>query len=306
MLGRRGLNARRGLTILEVVIAMVVGGVVLALITNISVRQQRLFTDLTDGIALSGQLREAATILPIDLRAVSVASHDIREARDTSIELRGTIASGVVCDTITNGLIIAPIASGASGYASYLTSIDVGDTAWVFTPTDSIDDWRPYTVATVATSTPRQCAPRGPQLSDSVRALSRVSIGVASRPASLSSTIGSPIRVTRPVRYSLYRASDGLWYLGEKDWSTSTARFNTIQPVSGPFLSAASGGLTFTYLDSTATRLATPVVDPTTIAAIRIALRGQTKNVSRVLGASFSIGKRVDTATVTVLLHNRR
>jgi prepilin-type N-terminal cleavage/methylation domain-containing protein len=306
MLKRGASHTRRGMTILEVVIAMVVGGVVLAVITNISVRQQRLFTDLTDGIALSGQLREAATILPIDLRGVSVASHDIREARDTSVELRGTIASGVVCDTITNGLIIAPSASGAGAYASYLTAIDVGDTAWVFTPTDSIDAWQPYVVATVGASSPRQCASRGPQLSDSVRILSRVSIGLGSRPASLTATIGAPIRVTRPLRYSLYRASDGLWYLGEKDWSTSSARFNTIQPVSGPFLSAASGGLTLTYLDSIAAPIATPVADATTIAAVRIALRGQTKNVSRVIGAGSSTGKRSDTATVTVLLHNRR
>lgn len=306
MLKQRAVLTRPGMTILEIVIAMVVGGVVLALITNISIRQQRLFTDLTDGIALSGQIREAATILPIDLRGVSVASHDIREARDTSIELRGTIASGVVCDTISNGLIIAPTSSGPSAYASYLTAIDVGDTAWVFTPTDSVDDWRPYVVATAGTSLPRQCASRGPQLSDSVRVLSRVAIGLATRPTSLATAVGAPIRVTRPVRYSLYRASDGLWYLGEKDWSTSLARFNTIQPVSGPFLSAASGGVTLTYLDSSAAPLATPVADPTKIAAIRIALRGQTKNVARVLGAAASTGKRTDTAIVTVLLHNRR
>lgn len=294
------------MTILEIVIAMGVGGVVLAVITNVSIRQQRLFTDLTDGVALSGQLREAATILPIDLRGVSIASRDIRDARDTSIELRGTIASGVVCDTITNGLIIAPGAAGAGAYASYLTAIDVGDTAWVFTPTDIVDDWRPYVVATSGTSVPRQCAPRGPQLSDSVRALSRVSIVLATRPTSLATMIGTPIRVTRPLRYSLYRASDALWYLGEKEWNTPTARFNTIQPVSGPFLSAASGGLTFSYLDSTTAPIATPVADPTTIAAIRIALRGQTKNVSRVLGAASSTGKRTDTTMVTVLLHNRR
>jgi hypothetical protein len=115
-----------------------------------------------------------------------------------------------------------------------------------------------------------------------------------------------PVRVTRPVRYSLYRAGDGLWYVGEKDWNTSAARFNTIQPVSGPFLSAASGGLTFMYLDSTGVPLAAPVVDPTTIAAIRVRLRGQTRNVSRVLGSAASTGKRVDTSIVAVLLHNRR
>jgi hypothetical protein len=129
---------------------------------------------------------------------------------------------------------------------------------------------------------------------------------LSAQPPSLSAAIGAPVRVTRPLRYSLYRGGDGAWYLGEKDWSTASGRFNTIQPVSGPFLSAAAGGLTFAYLDSAGASIAAPVVDPTSIAAIRITLRGQTRNVTRVLGSAASTGHRVDTATVTVLLHNRR
>lgn len=305
MLTRRQSPPRRGVSIIEVMVAMVVAAVVLALITTIGVRQQRLFTDLADGVALSGQLREAAAILPIDLRAASVASRDIREARDTSIELRATIASAVVCDTITNGLVFAPPDSGASAYASYLTSIDVGDTAWVLMLTDSVDDWRPFRIESVGTSSPRQCAASGPHLSDGARALSRISIGL-STPPSMGATIGMPARVTRPLRYSLYRAGDGAWYIGERDWNTSAARFNTIQPVSGPFLSPAAGGLTFTYFDSLGAPISAPVADPRGIAAIHVSLRGQTKNVSRVFGSAAPTGKRVDSAELTVLLHNRR
>jgi hypothetical protein len=299
-------RARLGISIIEILVAMVVGGVVLALITMIAVRQQRLFTDLTDGVALSGQLREAATILPIDLRGVSIAARDIREARDTSVELRGTIASAVICDTIANGFALAPTEVGASAYASYLTTLDVGDTAWLYTPTDSIDDWQPFAIASVGTPPSRQCASRGPHLSDDERALPRVSIALAAPPSSLLSAIGRPLRITRPARYSLYRGSDGGWYVGEKDWTTAAARFNTIQPVSGPFLSPALGGLTFTYLDTTGASISLPVADTRAIAAIRISLRGQTKNLTRVLGSAATTGKRVDTATINVLMHNRR
>jgi hypothetical protein len=299
-------RARRGASILEVVVTMVVGGVVLAIVGTISVRQQRLLGELTDGVALGGQIREAATILPIDLRGASAASRDIREARDTSIELRGTIASAVICDTTRNGVVLAPAVGGAATYASFLTTIDVGDTVWVFTPADSVDDWHPYRVSGVGTPVPKQCPARGPQLSDSDRTLPRISIDLSSPPPSLGAWIGSPVRVTRPLRYSLYRAGDGAWYLGEKDWNTTATRFNTIQPVSGPFLSAAAGGLTFMYLDSAGTTMATPVVDPGTIAAVRVRLRGQTKINANVLGSSASTGKRIDTAAITVLLHNRR
>ena len=299
-------SARRGTSIIEVVIAMVVAAVVLSVVTTIAVRQQRLFTDLTDGVALSGELREAATILPIDLRSVSVGSRDIREARDTSIELRATIASAVVCDTTSDGLVFAPSDTGASAYAGYLTTIDAGDTAWVLTPTDSGDDWRAFHIASAGSSAPKQCAAAGPHLSATARTQSRTAVALSTPPPSLRSTIGTVVRVTRPFRYSLYRAGDNLWYLGEKDWNAAMVRFNTIQPVSGPFLSASLGGLTFTYLDSAASLITAPVADPSTIAAIRVSLRGQTKNISRVLSSAATTGKRVDTTTVTVLLHNRR
>ncbi|HEX8946479.1 MAG TPA: hypothetical protein VF785_25305 [Gemmatimonadaceae bacterium] len=302
----RSIAPRRGASIIEVVIAMVVAAVVLSLVTAISVRQQRLFTDLADAVALSGRLREAATILPIDLRGASIASRDISEARDTSIELRATIASAVVCDTIDNGLVLAPVDAGPSPYASYLTAVNVGDTAWVLMPPDSVGDWLPFRVETVGNAPQRQCAPAGPHLSDSVRALSRMNIGLSTPPVALRAMIGTAVRVTRPLRYSLYRAGDGAWYLGEKEWNSAATRFNTIQPVSGPFLSAALGGLTLAYLDSIGATIPAPVSDPRTIAAIRLTLRGQTKNVARVIGSAASTGARVDTTVITVLAHNRK
>src|SRR5439155_17735466 len=98
MLSQRVVR-RRGVTLIELIVAMVVGGVALALIASISVRQQRLYADLADRAALASQLRQASTVLPIELRGASSAGGDIREARDTAIELRASIASAVVCDT---------------------------------------------------------------------------------------------------------------------------------------------------------------------------------------------------------------
>jgi hypothetical protein len=48
------------------------------------------------------------------------------------------------------------------------------------------------------------------------------------------------------------------------------------------------------------------VVDTRAIGAIRLSLRGQTKNVARVIGSAASMGKKIDTTAITVLLHNRR
>jgi hypothetical protein len=96
--------------------------------------------------------------------------------------------------------------------------------------------------------------------------------------------IGMPLRVTRPLRFSRYRSPDG-WYLGARDWNTTSGRFNSIQLVSAPFLSASSSGPMLEYADRTGTPLPTPVPDPKRIALIRIVLRGQTKAIMRALGA---------------------
>jgi prepilin-type N-terminal cleavage/methylation domain-containing protein len=307
MLIERAISARRGVTLVELVVALVVAGVLLSLIASISLRQQRVYADLADATALSGQLREAAAILPIDLRAVASGAGDVRngEALDTAIEFRAAIATAIVCDTSTSGVVLAPIGLGAATFASFLTSIEAGDTAWVYSAREPLDEWRPYRVANAvsAMANARSCAPLGPSLAANERSGARTVITLDAGPPP-NSMIGAPVRFTRPVRYSLYRAADGDWYLGEREWNPTAARFNTIQPVSGSFLSPSLGGLAFSYLDTLGSPLATPIGDTRAIALIRLDLRGQTKTAART--ASGSSRRRTDSLSLVVLLRNRR
>ncbi|MDB4874724.1 MAG: hypothetical protein JWM41_1170 [Gemmatimonadetes bacterium] len=296
---------RRGVTLLELVVVLVVGGGALGLIASISLRQQRVFGDLADASALAGQLRDAEAILPIDLRGASSGAGDIREARDTSIELRATIASAVVCDTIGGAFVLAPAGLGAATFNGSSAPIEAGDSAWLLTMPDSIEAWQPFRVATVSAAAPGACVASAPQLPAADRLLARVALALES-PPSLALSVGQPLRVTRPLRYSLYHASDGAWYLGERDWNNATRRFNTIQPVSGPFLSASAGGLTLGYADSAGSALSAPVSDTRSIATVRVDFRGQTRTSTRVLGAAAANGKRGDSAGIVVLLRNRR
>ncbi|MEO7085559.1 MAG: prepilin-type N-terminal cleavage/methylation domain-containing protein [Gemmatimonadaceae bacterium] len=303
------LTARRGVTLIELVVSMLIGGMVLGLVASVSVRQQRIYSDIADGEALSGQLRDAAAVLPIDLRGASPGGGDIRsgEARDTSIELRATISTAVVCDTTTSALVLSPTMADSVGasFGSTLSAIQAGDTAWVFSASDSSADWVPHAITAVSTVPGAACAALGPRLSGSALFAARAALVLDGIPI-LSSAIGQPIRVTRPLRYSLYKSSDGAWYLGERDWNPSTKKFNTIQPVSGPYLSPASRGVSFSYLDSVGAVLPTPVSDTRGIALVRVALRGVTRAPVRALGSAASIGGRVDSVVVSVLLRNRR
>lgn len=283
---------------------MAVGGVALALIAVISVRQQRLYADLADRAALNGQLRQASALLPIELRGASSGGGDFREARDTALELRSSIATAVVCDTLGGSIILSPASSGATTFAGYLTAIAPGDTAWLLERGDTADAWTPYAVSSTSSVASGACGPLGPRLSAAARTSSRVAIRL-SIAGPIANLTGSVLRVTRPVRYSLYRGGDGRWYLGQRDWNVASLRFNSIQPVSGPFASAALRGLVFQYADSTGAVVPTPVSDPRAIALIGVDLRGQSRNVMRAFTGQAQ-GKSTDSVHLAVWLRNRR
>lgn len=304
MLTVPGVATRRGFTLAELLVAMVIGGLVLALLTISGLRQQRLLTDVLDDLALSGQFRDASALLPTQLRAIGASAGDLREARDTALEARGTIAGAVVCDTAGGALVLAPATSGAETYTSYATSILPGDTAWLYEHADSGDTWIARAIASVGAAPPGRCAATGPQLAGDVALRARVAIALDSMP--LVRVIGRPLRVTRPLRLSLYRSADGTWNLGQRDWNPASRRFNTIQPIAGPFLAASSMGLTFQYLDTNRGAMAVPLADTRAAAAVAITLRGETRLAVRALGAAARQGRRVDSASLTVLLRNRR
>jgi hypothetical protein len=68
----------------------------------------------------------------------------------------------------------------------------------------------------------------------------------------------------------VYRAPDGRWYLGRREWSAAAAGFETVQPVSGPYGEYAA----LRYFDQTGAELSSGAAATDRIATIAIALRG--------------------------------
>jgi prepilin-type N-terminal cleavage/methylation domain-containing protein len=285
----RAAGRRRGFTLVEMVVALTVTGVVLSLVTVIALRQQRAVASLAEQRSVSARLREASILLPIQLRSASPA--DIRDARDTSLEMRATIATSFVCDTAPSSIILVPTTPDEARYSSVLSPIEAGDTVWLLTLDDSLE-WRGARITAVATTPAAPCSSLGPTLSDAGLRATRTALSVAPMPAA---PIGLPVRVTRAMRYSLYRAADGDWYAGEREWNNALARFNSIQPIVGPFSSPAAGGLAFRYADSSGAALPIPVADPRRIAIVDVALRAEGKS-----------GRLVDSTGLTVALRGRR
>jgi prepilin-type N-terminal cleavage/methylation domain-containing protein len=290
----------RGFTLPELLITLACAAILFAAIASASVRQQRLFAELADDAAVTGRLREATATLPIDLRGVSPAAGDIRDARDTALEIRATIASAVVCDTVGRSIVLGPALTGADTYASYVTSVATGDTAWLLDARDTIENWMPRRITSVSSGTTSKCATGGPLPNSPF-----VSTSFALDSLPSGRVVGTVLRVTRPMRYSLYRSADGSWQLGARDWNSATLRLNTIQPVAGPLLPPSGRGLVFAYVDTSGGILANTAAFPTGLALIRVAARAQARGPVRVLGAS-GTPRRVDSLDAAIFLHNRR
>ena len=287
---------RRGHTVVELLVALGIGAVVIGLGASIGFRHQRFHRDIVVAVERSEQLDQIAALLPIALRAIAPGEGDVAPgaARDTSLEFRATIASGVVCDSGSATVVLAPMAASPR-LASMIARPEPGDTAWALEPVGAAERWVPRAIRGVA-DTVMVCAvgrsrPFGltPRTSIALRLDAPL-------------PVGSPaVRITRPWRYSLYRASDGAWYVGAKEWNPGLARFNTIQPIAGPLLSAAASGLRFRYFDSTGAVL--PQGSPAThrIAAIEVALRADSDIPGSYKHAIAIAGR----ATVVVALRNR-
>src|SRR5262245_46609610 len=216
-LGMMTLVARKGVTLLELLVTMTVGGIALSLVTLLCVRQQRLVSDLAQASAVSAQLRDAGAILPIDIRALAPTLGDIREARDTALEIRATIAGGVVCDTGGAAIILAPSVNDVVSFAAVATTIEPGDAAWLHLTNDASEPWTANRIDAVRSGGAGQCDARGPVLEAGIDA-PRIALALDS--SASAGWIGTPVRVTRPLRYSLYRSGNRMWWLGERDWST--------------------------------------------------------------------------------------
>ena len=78
------------------------------------------------------------------------------------------------------------------------------------------------------------------------------------------------LRVTRPTRYAFYRAGDGTWQLGFREWSEASGSFSAPQPIAGPFVRSSAGHRSrFRYFDSSGEELTGPGIERS-VSRIRI------------------------------------
>jgi prepilin-type N-terminal cleavage/methylation domain-containing protein len=280
---------RRGFSLVEIVMALALGGIVAAALAGVLRRQQRFFAAATSLVAQRVSLRDATGILPAELRTLAPASGDVLAFSDSSLEIRATIGAAIVCDTTADGsgIALAPGTDLGGALSAFATAPQPGDIALVYDAgaSDAVTDdrWVALDVSTAAADSDL-CATspfgtaHGPVVA-SAGTTSSVSLRFSSD-ARVPPTVhaGAFVRVLRRVRYRFYRASTGEWFLGYSEWEGSA--FGVVQPVSGPFApysDAATSGLSLRYFDDAGIRI-TPGMDATRIARVEVVARGTTRS----------------------------
>ncbi len=272
--GHAVLN-RRGVTLAELLVALTMGAIALGGATRSVARQHRFATDGSARTQSGEQSWAAMAAMAAELRNLAPQDLVASASSDTALQLRSSVAVGSLCALGGSRLALSRL--DGSGPADVASPIRVGDSLWTF---DSDGAWRGHRIEDVATGTGCGSAGAG------------AGYPIVTSTLTDSLTSGVVVRVTRPVRYAFYKASDGRWQLGYREWLETSAKFGVTQPLAGPFVMAAGARRTgFSYFDSAGQRLMMPAEDG--IARVRVSvLAPQVGGVSQPLADSVDVALR--------------
>lgn len=258
---------RPGWTLHEMIISLAVTSAVVGLAVHAAVAQLRFFRGMGEVATVRGRLAQTTGVARAVLWSASPGAGDIVVAQDTALEMRTPIGTAVVCEgTVARIVVPAPVTVTGNTLSAFVRPPQPDDAVAALLDDSISATWLALRVA--AAPVPGGPCPRFPDVTVTW------SIDLVEP---LIVPAGAVLRFTRPIRLSLYRASDGRWYLGAKEWNPRTLLFNSIQPVAGPLDPAgatpANSGLYFEYLGADGLPLAAGA-DPRTVAGVRVVARG--------------------------------
>jgi len=291
-------RGRRGFTMIELLVALVLLGLVSAALYRVLVNNQRLYMAQTQRIDLSQNIRAAGTILPAEFHELDASEGDITAMSATSISIRAMRWLGFACNLPVLGGALNPVSFivrggapgqplffGARGIDNNKDSLLIYYDGNVNSRTD--DFWATGSI---------QAAPNGQNCADGTNGQRLlVNVNLLGLGANVAGAIplGAPIRGFERVTYSLYNpAGDTSWYVGFQPAGQA------MQPLIGPVL---TNGLTFQYFDANGNVTAVRAQ----VARIDITVRARTTGAVRA-GGQAARATIVDSIVTSVALRNNR
>ncbi|HEU4747234.1 MAG TPA: prepilin-type N-terminal cleavage/methylation domain-containing protein [Gemmatimonadaceae bacterium] len=244
---------RRGFSLLELIISMVMALVIMGSVVQVMIVQGRGYRKQREMVDTRDTSRQAAALLAWDLRQSVIGEAPFASLGANAVAIRSPRAVGTIC----------------AKHAT-LARYGVWKSAGTFLATDSDtavvyaigrDKWRKLKITAVGTPTAMEvpaCAWPGARPPDIV-----VEFAVRFKTDTSWIRIGAPLRTFRRVEYGEYEAN-GRWWLGRRVGAAAS-----YEQLTGPLLAPASNGLKFTYYDT----LGFETVDPGAIGSVEFTLR---------------------------------
>jgi prepilin-type N-terminal cleavage/methylation domain-containing protein len=248
-------TARRGFTLIEMLIALVLLAIVAEVLVRLLTASQRVSRAQSQQVVLQSNVRAGALLVPNELRELSVGGSDpdlLVLGRD-SITYRAMRSAGVACAATPVRITLrAALGSGyrdpAPGRDSLLVYVE-GD------PRTSADDhWSVFPVAG---------APSAGSCPDGAPATVLATLIPSDTIARLA--LETPVRTFEVMQFRLYQ-SGGQYWLGSRGVSAGEAQ---MQPILGPL---KTNGFELAYFDSTGV----PTAAIPAVRTIEVTIRGVT------------------------------
>ena len=257
----RRLAGRRGLTLPELLVAILLLSIVGTGLTRVIMKQQQYYKDATLSAGAKRELRLGATALPSELRSISSSGGDILTMTESEMLMRAYIGSSIICEKpAADEIWVPPINLTHHKLTSFIVRPQVGDSVFLFNENNlkgaQDDQWEVRGI--IATdSDPGHCI--GAPFTDVAQDASERRIWFKLHAAVPDSVkVGAVVRFSRPVKYKIYQEASGKWYLGLQEHLAGS--WGSYSPLAGPYSPFASGdngttGLQFRYFDSLGVRV---------------------------------------------------
>jgi prepilin-type N-terminal cleavage/methylation domain-containing protein len=290
------MSQRRGFTLVEVLIALVIMGLVTGAIYRLLVNNQRLAEAQAEQVSLQSSVRTGSVVVPNELRELNTVlggnaiQNDVTIANATAIQYRAMRGLGFLCQVSTaNEMRI-----NGSTWAGARNPDVTRDSLYVFVDGDVNDDdddaWIQVRITALGNST---CG---------AQAAIRLSVAPVFPMAALPIVpAGTPVRTYELMRLELSPVdAAGQFWLNALSVSANPAE--ALQPVLGPL---SNNGFQLQYYNSAGNQIAAPVPNASlnAITSIRVTMQGLTDHAVRA-GGTAALGHTVEGLATQVLLRN--
>ncbi|MBA3258893.1 MAG: type II secretion system protein [Gemmatimonadales bacterium] len=280
------MRQRHGFTLVEVLVALVIMGIVTGAIYTLLNTSQRVSLAQAEQASLQSNVRIGSLVVPNELRELNtvlggtVDRNDITDAKPDAIKYRAMRGLGFVCQAPGVGATELRIAQ--STWTGLRNPDAARDDLYLFfddDPNDDDDDtWLQVDVTGASLE------------ADACGAAAGYELDIAALPVAVP--LYTPVRLFEEMEMKLHEA-DGQWWLGAR----SVSGGEDIQPVLGPL--TEDDGFELQYLNGAGAETA----DLTAIKSVRVTVRGLTEDAVRA-GGSGALGRPEEALVTQVLLRN--